>query len=533
MSWTLQHGETTQTLEAWGLSGAVISQNAQEAGEFTATLAGDMLTDVPWGFQDAVIIRRDDVVVFRGWAMPILRSGSGVDEKLTVRFADSWYWFTRGQATQENYSALVEGPAATTRLALFTTIAVGSGWSLASVGSQIAVLVAMCNTYHGGGKMQLGTLSGDGFAAQPPPVEFNNGTFESALRACLAWVPDAVQLWDHTTSPPTLHLTQRAAATPRALPFSGGDMVSRDIKPMHDQVVDGVVLSYIYLNAIGQVAITVDAAGETTGNIIAQTIDITGGGAEPTYVEPVVESQSLKSVAIDPASASWWFKYGDTGAADVGDILVVGAASNVALDPNAEANEGHTGLDGCNKWLVQGSIPKWLDEADHLRGALVTGYLTVKVYPVAGNTNFWQIQRRMIVLSLPTTDLGTNTYTRTLKEGYLTTAAGSALATIPPAGVAASLLAVWGELQYSGVLTLTAEECPTGVSMGEMINLTGGLEEWETMNAQVQGLTHDIDNGTTVLTLGPSERLSPQDFLSLIKVMRVGMPMDLNRRAGI
>lgn len=89
-----------------------------------------------------------------------------------------------------------------------------------------------------------------------------------------------------------------------------------------------------------------------------------------------------------------------------------------------------------------------------------------------------------------------------------------------PAGLAENYREGLSVLQYSGHITIEEKECSQGIHPGILINLTGGAEEWETMQAQVQEIVEDIDTGKTTIYFGPAEHIRIDDFLEVLKIAR-------------
>ena len=89
-----------------------------------------------------------------------------------------------------------------------------------------------------------------------------------------------------------------------------------------------------------------------------------------------------------------------------------------------------------------------------------------------------------------------------------------------PEGLAQKIYTSLATLQYEGDVSLVEAEISGGVMMGNTLNLTGGLEEWETMNAQIQGITKDFGSGRTVVKLGPTRFLQAGDLTQLFLINR-------------
>ena len=525
MPWTLQHASTTQSLAAWGLSNVTLSSTNHSVGVMTASLPGDMLASVPWVYRDPVILRRGSDVVWRGVTLPPTRSGSGAEESVVMRFADPAWWFDQAIYSQEAWDAVEEAAVETSRVALFASIEAGVGWEPMSVGAQIAAIIAHCDAVHGGGKMQLGTITGDGFAVTPVPVRENNVTHGAALKAALRWVPDAASFWDHSTSPPSLHFVQRADATAREYALVNDVTVEQEVTSKVDQQVRGVRIVYQYTDPLGNTATIVDQAGETSGaGILAATVDLDHGGATaPDFTPAQTLKYEVQTEVIDPGSAAWWFKYGNTGAATEADISVGDGEGGFPVGR----------LSGFSRVFISGSVPKFI-EGSRIAPGEVRGYLTIRRTDTgADGVTIETRERRYVRVLLTTTSLldGEHTILLAPSSGSPAVNGGFALSIFVPGDLAASLLASYGPAQYEGMISTVESECGQAARCGDVVNITGGLAEWATMKAQVQAVEWHLDSGSTRLTLGAAEHLAPQDFVELMGVSRVAPASDIGKQA--
>jgi hypothetical protein len=89
-----------------------------------------------------------------------------------------------------------------------------------------------------------------------------------------------------------------------------------------------------------------------------------------------------------------------------------------------------------------------------------------------------------------------------------------------PAGLANFVYQIETKPQYQGTWTVTEQDITDVCPMGTNLNISGGLPEWETMNAQVQQISYDLMAGTTTLTFGPAKHLGGDDFIQRIRVNR-------------
>jgi hypothetical protein len=103
-----------------------------------------------------------------------------------------------------------------------------------------------------------------------------------------------------------------------------------------------------------------------------------------------------------------------------------------------------------------------------------------------------------------------------------------------PEQLAQQLYDATSVLQFSGQVAFVEEECSgaylddtpekkkQSLHPGVLLNITnGGDPMWKTMDAMIQGVTEDIDTGTTQLVLGFATHLGPDDLIELLRINRL------------
>lgn len=70
------------------------------------------------------------------------------------------------------------------------------------------------------------------------------------------------------------------------------------------------------------------------------------------------------------------------------------------------------------------------------------------------------------------------------------------------AGAARRLYEALSVMPWEGGITLQAEDCVSGIRPGLAVNITGGQEDWETMQAFVQTVDEDLHTGATSVGFG-------------------------------
>lgn len=91
---------------------------------------------------------------------------------------------------------------------------------------------------------------------------------------------------------------------------------------------------------------------------------------------------------------------------------------------------------------------------------------------------------------------------------------------VVPYGLAGYVYNIEQILQYQGSYAIQETEITDQCPLGNNLNLSGGLAEWETMAACVQELEYDFDRAATTLRFGPAAHLGAQDFIERLRVNR-------------
>lgn len=572
-------GTTQTLTEWGADDSATLTFTNQQAGSLTLHFPGMADADVPFAYKDKIILRRDSTIVFRGHAMPPKRAGEGISEGITIQFVDAWWYLTIGNITQDVWdetaisaprvgtivlgspditvvsaagivvgmtvigagiaagakviaisglTVTMDTPALnnasvnlyftlgskSTLVALFLSANLGLGYTPASVATSLQRIVEACDNFHGGGIIQMGTCYGTSWDMAPLPVDIM-GTFATAIIAVLHYVPDAVPWFDYSTDPPSLNFTQRGAATVKEI-NANGEPVQSDIIARKDLVMTGVRLFYRGYLINGLPTTSIDTAGDTLGpGVLMAEFQLNPPSQLPYYVPPVSEKQYIEVDPIDITSKDWWIK--NVPLPVEPEDLVIGDGCKLELDPDAPENAGAedlTDVGGCTNRIMEGNIPTWLNVDAHLKFVRATGYLTFREYNDPADPGQGYTTRREIVeVNCAATDLSTNEYENTLVVGGWY--GGTFNPELMPVGVAAKLLASLNVLHYQGSLAVTNDECDFDVALGRVLNITGQRTEWETMRAQIQGVSHRLHYGVTSFNFGPPNHLAPQDYLEL------------------
>lgn len=85
------------------------------------------------------------------------------------------------------------------------------------------------------------------------------------------------------------------------------------------------------------------------------------------------------------------------------------------------------------------------------------------------------------------------------------------------ATLATDYWATINQLHHDGELRLQEQEISFAASVGQKLELTGGLAEWTSMDALIQRVDFEFQTGKTEVVFGAPAQLNSQDFLALLQ----------------
>ncbi|MCF7788609.1 MAG: hypothetical protein K9N47_20975 [Prosthecobacter sp.] len=523
-------GITIQFVDAWWfLTQGTLTQTIYDKGQSAAARTGTLTS----GSATVTVGSTTGLVV----GMTVAGTGIPLDATISALGSGEFTLSVHATADGEQSLRFLTGTPSTL-YAVFARLRLGSGVVRSTIAQTLSDIITACDVHHAGGVMQFGACHGDAFSLLPQPVDVQ-GTFETAMRTALGFAPDAIPVLNYATDPPTFDFYQRAAAEAQSVAFGDQQvMISQQIHERRDLLVSGVRIIYHRFLTDGTPATSIDSAGDSSGpGVIQVEMQLYAPTSPPRVVPAVVETQWLKTVPTIEDDTDWWFKNAELGVKTKDDITIDTGTPKIGLDPDAPENEGITGTDlddvsGCDKRIVEGSIPAWLSDTAHLRYIRVGAFLNLTIWndPDDEAKGKRKVKRR-IILKFAATDLGTNLYENTVVAERVE--GGTYDPENPPAGVAAAILAAQSVLQFQGSIQLTDDDCAVTFKPGQVLNVTGAEQEaWAAMDAQIQTVTHQIHLGTTVISFGPAEHLAPQDYLEIMRrLMRWKPALDLAARA--
>lgn len=515
MNWYLKIGGVKKSFADWGLSNLRRTRQSGAVDTVSFTADGAAFDSDPFAAAhgDTITIYQDEVQWFVGRITQIPRSGTPTDESLSYTASGPWcwlenlvfrqYWKTGGGESQQLVPRAVLGQDVE-----------GGRMTSGQVLREVLQYAIDC-----GAPFQIGTIEP---AIAIPLDEQKNVVCAEVIRTAMRWTPDAVELFDYSTSPPTIHILQQAGLTAVDLQYgedqqlvSGLSIVRRD-----DLRVPAVVICYDVTNNVDgeeQTNFILDTwPAEATGREYgALVMSIPWQGSTITTTRQPVKTRNIQDHFGDPVKLpmvrSWWKKI-HPQFANLPDeewtILDIpgwdpGYLKIQFSDPDQLDDAGEPAvIDGLPNELVDGSITDWMKQSPYNR----KGYrviMTARIQVGVADIQDYQVE-------ITATNAATGVYSTTDVEPGME----------PPSGIAEAMFNILNRVQFEGSVNLDEEEVSGQLRPGKALNIIGSRAEWATMNAIVQSVTEDIENGNTIANFGPPQHLSVQNLIELLRVSR-------------
>ena len=350
-----------------------------------------------------------------------------------------------------------------------------------TIGDQISDVIRYANSC--GARISAGNIS---LPVNIPLDECKDLSCAEVIRRLLRWIPDTVAIIDYSTDIPVINFQRRQQLENITIDLQQ-QISSLTIQPRYDLQVSSVILTFETTNttngkswkeAIVQKWPT-NASGKELKSLIL-TINLEG--TKSTYVIQDIETNPILLTSIE-----WWKSH-------------VPSISNID-DHNITINNISRTNDLPNE-LISGNIATWMDKTT------ATDIIRCKISYKDDNQ---AVIDREVAVRITATDAQTGTYKKLLS---LTTAE-----TIPN-DLAEQIYHSVNMLQYDGQFTTIAKEA-TQDFFGKTINIINGKQEWKTMYAIVQEVIEYLDDGKTMVKLGPSKHLGAADLAELTRSGRL------------
>ena len=494
---TLQHASTTQSLAAWGISGAVLTLRSLAASTLSFSIAGDFDAANAWAYGDTLTLRdAANVIRFVGRVRQLpIAAENGAERRQCIAedvlgdldrrtYVQAWVMQVGEVIEEVDIAGVV----------IFDD---GSGGGV-QIGAQLTAIISAAVS--AGVSVQLGSIA-SGLTVTPYKSDKTSISMLEALRTAARYVPDLGTRMDYTTTPPTVHFTRRASATEHDIAvINHADQFTA--QPLHDQKVNGVVISYERAeNVSGTVVNNLYSEGAPSGadptaeNVLVHHIALRGsnmGGTAPP--SSLVQTQQITTSSISASSFSWWEGLWPDLAGRNDAATLTGGSIN--------------GPSGVTKRIVTGAQPEWTGEAAEVSvEATFNGIINGQIYI-----------NKLLQAKVNASSLSSGTYTRTSVSGGGTEGGGGAPLEPVPSGLAALLYAGLGVLHFQGHHERSADEVSFTVRPGDAVNFTGtDRADLTTARAQVQSVELALDTATTRLEFGPPAHLSFGDYIELMR----------------
>lgn len=503
-------------MDTWKVNGETLAERkintvriharSQAQDILTFRMVRDAADDPEFGYGDIISLKRNATQVFYGKVVTLPRAASAKNEDHVYRVAGPWWWLDEitFQTAWKHYEAGQLQTQYKSRAILGQDAAGGRQTIAGVIGEVLAFAISA------GAPIQIGST---GPGAQFPFDEVVDLTCGEIIRRVLRWAPDYVAYFDHSTTPPTFHCRARSSLGRVTVNLDGGRVGDYEVVERSDLRTPAVVIFYEFAewnevdDEYGQFAeerTQVDAypsgsSGRAPGSIVA-TVELATG--EVTYVtqtldvveipETLTVAENQTSEANDRARAWWtghveWLRRLGAGDYQIHDVARASSLQNE---------------------IVSGQIMEWMTggEEEDLVEALIDF--------VVRDDDDVIVKREKnvpVTVKMRVTDATGGFYPR--------------IATVEdresvPTGVAQAFYNSVNSLGYSGFAKLRAADSFTALNLGYKLCLSGGAAAWESMDAAIQELVHEVDTGSTTITFGPPEHLTIQDLVERLRANR-------------
>lgn len=525
--WTMEYGGTEKTLKLWGIDEKSLNRRLASQSEdivsFNTATDIDVTPAFPYRSKLTFYQTVGGIKTqwFVGWVTATPLSGNAKSERHRYTVSGPWWWLTQLVFQQIWYAATdPENPASSIVGGYKSRVLLNQGFNGTKLTTrqQITAIVDYLRDTATNEGIDLPMQNGGDYPIVNIPInEVLDTTCAECLRSQLRWAPDAITWFDYETSPPTLHIQKRSEMDAVNIPFSDNVVVEHNIAPREDIKVDAVVLKFEqtnFTNGNQWVYTTTQAfpvgADERVFGALVQTINLQGYSASEVKSTVTSEVWSPTDVA--------WLKKKVPALADPNVI----SGSIVATPIRLLYPDGTS----YNYETSSGVAPSLL--YDLKTGVLADGF-------TLSNGTLVQAKEYTLLLNLRYTKNNETDVPQDKFDGKptsikftATNATSAQYAAIQsyqagdeiPTGLAESLYDGLNELQYDGSILIKKAELEDDISMGNVLNLTGGRVAWETMRAQVQSISETPATGEKVVSFGVARYLTAGDFISLLRVNR-------------
>ena len=547
MNWTIAYNGIEKTPADWGLAQLRRRLVSQGIDEFTFQADGTLADSPPLFPHGAtLVVWRDRLgdgsgnysggqTWFQGLVTQVPRAGAPETESLMYKVAGPWWYLDNltfqqayqniflGYAVANDPTTAIYGPANSSHLFL-NQAPLANALQKITTGEQIieALNWALQPFITAGvvPPFQIGAVTP---AVDVPIDEVRDLTCAEVIHKMLRWSPDAVTWFDYSTTPPTFNCQRRADMAMVNLPInSPGSQLStiRDfnVNARYDLQAPSVQIFYETSSQInGQSSLSLvkdfypDPLPTDPQKQFASlqfTVDLQGLQASVTTAKITCEPLT----STDP---NWWlgkhpqYQPFDSGnPADAGNSIasfeIDPASIQRAANPATDVHGNPIADLGYTNELTTGQLTDWMTSKSQR--------LTLQCKATVVHLNGTQPQEIPLTFQC----LSTNAHSGTFQNQQIT-----AYPEPVPVGLARFIYDAISVPQFEGTVTLQEAEGSGSLTIGKLFNLTGGaLAEWGVMAAMVQGVTENLEAGTTQIQFGPPRHLGAGELVDLLRVNR-------------
>jgi hypothetical protein len=484
MTWKLKYEGEEKTLAEWGIGDAVRKLKNQSVDSLAFKIPGNAI-DVPLQFQPQKVIQifQDGQLWFTGIVTQTPIHGSAAEECHRYTLSGPW-WYLDNLIYQQNWKEPTnpsdDDSALGNVLKSHLILGQDSDGNAITIGEQLRDLIDYANAAVG--KIVIALAEDMDLPVYIPFDECKDLSCGEVVRRLLRWIPDSLAFFDYAQTVPVLHILRRSQLP--ALSLAIGDLNEFHFVPRYDLQIQAVVLKFEKTHkSSGKSWKTIevqrcptDATGMELQSLV---MTIALEGAQSTHIKQDVETE-----LIQINSETWWRNH-LPGLDNVSSFIL--------REPTRSGNLPNE--------LISGSVAGWMN------CAVEEDIIAAKI---SYETEDEIVHDREVAVKINSTDAQFKTYRSLLSYVGEETV---------PENLAENIYQSVSLLPYEGKIRLVRREI-SGTFLGKVINVEGGREEWETMNAVVQTVEEHLDTGETTILLGPPKHLGPDDLSELTKSNR-------------
>lgn len=475
---------------------------------------GDMTAAALFPYKATVqVYYRDDggepVTWFVGRSATIPRAGSPDDEHIEYELIGPWYYLTR-TIYHQRWKFSIGDAAPDWAYSARVILGQSEAGAKTTTGQQIWEALNYAITVKGV-PLQI-PADATGWPSIDIPYDEEKDLYVSdVINRLLQYTPDVGTAIDYSTSPhPTLNLYKRTTAPEVSCSLVDPETNSLHITPRHDLQPSGVSVRYETTGSYDgedYLSHTVESAGNPA-DFDSQSVTIELAGMRISHQYHRVETEDWPG-AGDPFVADWlnkaWWKKQDKSIENI-------ANADITLsDATTDYPGGLAALIvDYPKILIGDGIPEWLE--DHVGSVSVAIKAKAKLIIRKADGGDPDDRTENLATDIVATNAGTGTSNKRTYKVVDSLDMGET----QPVGLAAALYASWSQLQFEGHVTKEEVEVSGNIAPSSRLNITNGLAEWATMNAQIQSVTETAEDGVTAIAFGPADHIAPDDLASLL-----------------